>query len=77
MYSCKFTTATANSRKDRREMLRADCLAQVAGKYLRQMESTRARLLPGWLGQDVADFMSRAMQFFVEIGGYVLPRWRG
>ncbi|KAI9042788.1 dehydrogenase with different specificitie [Aspergillus affinis] len=57
------------------EGVRGECIL-VAGKYLRQMESTRARLLPDWLGQDVAAFMGRAMQFFVDIGGYVLPQWR-
>lgn len=38
------------------------------------MESSRTGLLPTWLGEDVADFMGRAMQFFVSIGGYVLPK---
>ncbi|KAF9884799.1 hypothetical protein FE257_001215 [Aspergillus nanangensis] len=46
----------------------------VAGKYLREMESTRARLLPAWLGDDVAGFMGKAMRFFMDIGGYVLPK---
>ncbi|KAA8650395.1 uncharacterized protein ATNIH1004_003079 [Aspergillus tanneri] len=48
----------------------------VAGKYLRELEGTRTELIPVWLGQDVAEFMGRAMQFMREIGGYVLPRWR-
>lgn len=30
-------------------------------------------LLPSWLGQDVADFMAKAMKFIADIGGYVLP----
>lgn len=38
------------------------------------MEASRAKLLPAWLGEDVADFMGRAMRFFVSIGGYVLPK---
>ncbi|KAJ5951917.1 uncharacterized protein N7479_010330 [Penicillium vulpinum] len=46
----------------------------VAGKYLRELEEPRAGLLPLWLGEDLTDFMSRAMQFFVSIGGYVLPK---
>ena len=49
-------------------------LSKVAGKYLREMETSRTKLLPVWLGDDVAEFMARAMQFFVSIGGYVLPR---
>lgn len=47
---------------------------QVAGKYLREMESSRAKLMPTWIGEDVAEFMGRAMQFLVSIGGYVLPK---
>ncbi|KAJ5177618.1 uncharacterized protein N7500_000317 [Penicillium coprophilum] len=46
----------------------------VAGKYLRELEEPRTRLLPKWLGEDLTAFMSQAMQFFVSIGGYVLPR---
>ncbi|CAI7656457.1 unnamed protein product [Penicillium pancosmium] len=50
-----------------------DCLL-VAGKFLRELESSRAKLIPTWLGEDVAQFLSTAMQFFVSIGGYVLPK---
>ncbi|KAJ5528813.1 Short-chain dehydrogenase/reductase SDR [Penicillium freii] len=46
----------------------------VAGKYLRELEEPRARLLPSWLGVDLTEFMGQAMQFFVSIGGYVLPK---
>lgn len=46
----------------------------VAGKYLRELEEPRARLLPLWLGVDLTEFMGQAMQFFVGIGGYVLPK---
>ncbi|KAJ5607094.1 Short-chain dehydrogenase/reductase SDR [Penicillium hordei] len=46
----------------------------VAGKYLRELEEPRARLLPSWLGADLTEFMGQAMQFFVSIGGYVLPK---
>ncbi|KAJ5496496.1 Short-chain dehydrogenase/reductase SDR [Penicillium fimorum] len=46
----------------------------VAGKYLRELEEPRARLLPAWLGEDLTGFMSQAMHFFVTIGGYVLPK---
>ncbi|KAJ5091982.1 hypothetical protein NUU61_006852 [Penicillium alfredii] len=51
---------------------RGNCV-MVAGKYLRELESTRSKLLPTWLGEDVAEFMGRAMQFLTSIGGYVLP----
>ncbi|KAJ5082257.1 hypothetical protein N7532_011300 [Penicillium argentinense] len=46
----------------------------VAGRYLRELEGSRMRLLPDWVGEDVANFMARAMRFFVSIGGYVLPK---
>ncbi|KGO70803.1 Short-chain dehydrogenase/reductase SDR [Penicillium expansum] len=46
----------------------------VAGKYLRELEEPRAMLLSSWLGVDFTDFMRQAMQFFVRIGGYVLPK---
>ncbi|CAI7614899.1 unnamed protein product [Penicillium crustosum] len=46
----------------------------VAGKYLRELEEPRARLLPSWLGADLTEFMGQAMRFFVSIGGYVLPK---
>ncbi|KAJ5457724.1 Short-chain dehydrogenase/reductase SDR [Penicillium sp. IBT 31633x] len=46
----------------------------VAGKYLRELEEVREKLLPRWLGKDLAEFMRQAMRFFVSIGGYVLPR---
>jgi hypothetical protein len=32
------------------------------------------KLLPEWIGEEVAEFMGRAMQFVVSIGGYVLPK---
>jgi len=38
------------------------------------MEGSRNALLPTWLGQDLVDFMGKAMSFFVSIGGYVLPK---
>lgn len=32
-------------------------------------------MLAPWLGEDVANFMTTAMQFFQDIGGYVLPKY--
>ncbi|KAJ5804449.1 uncharacterized protein N7518_000752 [Penicillium psychrosexuale] len=55
---------------DKRE---GECVL-VAGKYLRELEGPRAKLLPSWLGVDLMEFMGQAMQFFVSIGGYVLPK---
>ncbi|KAJ5634038.1 hypothetical protein N7528_001880 [Penicillium herquei] len=52
---------------------KGECIL-VAGRYLREMEDSRAKLLPTWIGSDLVDFMARAMQFFVGIGGYVLPK---
>ncbi|KAJ5729211.1 uncharacterized protein N7483_003719 [Penicillium malachiteum] len=55
------------------ESRKGECIL-VAGSYLREMESSRTKLLPTWIGSDLVDFMARAMQFFVGIGGYVLPK---
>lgn len=49
-------------------------VVQVAGQYLRELEVPRSGLLPTWLGEDVSEFMGRAMRFFTSIGGYVLPQ---
>ena len=38
------------------------------------MERSRTNLIPTWLGEDLAGFLATAMQFFVSIGGYVLPK---
>ncbi|OKO94574.1 hypothetical protein PENSUB_11841 [Penicillium subrubescens] len=58
------------------EARQGDCVldTQVAGKYFRELESSRMSLLPTWIGADFAEFMGRAMQFFISIGGYVLPK---
>ncbi|KAE8350834.1 hypothetical protein BDV28DRAFT_162699 [Aspergillus coremiiformis] len=45
----------------------------VAGRYLRELESTMVDLVPRWIGEDFVEFMGRATRFFVDIGGYVLP----
>ncbi|KAJ5717357.1 hypothetical protein N7488_003003 [Penicillium malachiteum] len=55
------------------ESRKGECIL-VAGRYLREMEDSRAKLLPTWIGSDLVDFMAQAMQFFVGIGGYVLPK---
>ncbi|KAJ5757721.1 Short-chain dehydrogenase/reductase SDR [Penicillium nucicola] len=49
-----------------------DCV-MVAGRFLRELERPRTKLFPQWFGEDVAEFLGRAMRFFVSIGGYVLP----
>ncbi|KAE8372387.1 dehydrogenase with different specificitie [Aspergillus bertholletiae] len=48
----------------------------VAGRYLRELEPTKMGLVPRWVGEDVAEFMARAMRFFTNIGGYVLPKFQ-
>ncbi|KAE8378533.1 hypothetical protein BDV26DRAFT_281058 [Aspergillus bertholletiae] len=48
----------------------------VAGKFLRELEITRADLIPEWLGGDVKEFMDRAFNVIQETGGYQLPNIR-
>ncbi|KAJ5116961.1 hypothetical protein N7456_001309 [Penicillium angulare] len=45
----------------------------VAGKYLRELELTRTKLMPEWLGQDLVDFMGRAFRFIMDTG-YNTPK---
>ncbi|ETN39396.1 uncharacterized protein HMPREF1541_05619 [Cyphellophora europaea CBS 101466] len=46
----------------------------TAGKYMRELEHTRAAMIPDWIGEDLAGLFASGMQFFEEIGGYPLPR---
>ncbi|PYH49602.1 uncharacterized protein BP01DRAFT_378214 [Aspergillus saccharolyticus JOP 1030-1] len=52
------------------------CVLVIAGDYPRELEFTMARMLAPWLGEDVARSMTSAMQFFQDVGGYVLPSYR-
>jgi hypothetical protein len=45
----------------------------VAGRFVRELEGRRMRVLGGWVGEDVKEFMGRAGEFFEKIGGYALP----
>ncbi|KAL4867112.1 hypothetical protein BDV12DRAFT_186976 [Aspergillus spectabilis] len=45
----------------------------VTGKYVQDLEHTRMELLSSWVGDEVAEFMGRAGEFFSSIGGYILP----
>lgn len=41
---------------------------------MRELEQTRAEMIPEWIGADLASLFARGMQFFEEIGGYPLPQ---
>ncbi|CAI4215986.1 unnamed protein product [Parascedosporium putredinis] len=45
----------------------------VAGKYLRELESTQKQLMGDWLGQDAADMLAEFGRFLANTGGYRLP----
>ncbi|CEJ57463.1 hypothetical protein PMG11_06154 [Penicillium brasilianum] len=45
----------------------------ISGKYIRELEGTRLGLLSSWVGDDVAQHMGRAGEFFNNLGGYILP----
>ena len=51
-------------------------MMQTAGKYRRELEQTRAEMIPDWIGTDLASLFASGMQFFEEIGGYPLPQRR-
>jgi hypothetical protein len=40
---------------------------------LRELEGPLKGLYPEWLGQDLADVMKKAGEFFLSIGGFPLP----
>ncbi|KAL4960110.1 uncharacterized protein BDV14DRAFT_211882 [Aspergillus stella-maris] len=46
----------------------------VAGKFRREMESSRAQVMPQWLGKDVFDFFQNAFRIISGSGGYNLPK---
>ncbi|KAJ5355123.1 short-chain dehydrogenase reductase 2a [Penicillium cataractarum] len=48
----------------------------ISGKYIRELERTRLGLLSSWVGDDVAQYMGRAGDFFTTLGGYILPKPR-
>ncbi|OQV09895.1 hypothetical protein CLAIMM_13972 [Cladophialophora immunda] len=50
----------------------ACCL--VAGRILRELEHSRAALLPEWLGPDLVQFMRRAGALIDGMGGLPLPK---
>jgi hypothetical protein len=51
----------------------ANMVVKISGKYTRELESTRLSLLSSWVGDDVAQYMGRAGDFFNKLGGYILP----
>ena len=49
---------------------------QVAGSFVREIETERTALTKEWLGEDIADVMAKGGKFFNEMGGYTLPKAR-
>ena len=49
---------------------------QVAGSFVREIETARTALTKKWLGEDIADVMAKGGKFFNEVGGYTLPKAR-
>ncbi|KAL4863332.1 hypothetical protein BDV12DRAFT_29132 [Aspergillus spectabilis] len=45
----------------------------VAGPNRRELESSRAEVMPQWLGQDIYDFFQNAFKIISNSGGYNLP----
>ncbi|KAL4938443.1 hypothetical protein BDV06DRAFT_231854 [Aspergillus oleicola] len=48
--------------------------ALIAGPFRREMELTRAEVMPQWLGRDIFDFFQSAFKIISSSGGYNLPR---
>jgi hypothetical protein len=46
---------------------------ETCGPIIREMEHTRKSTLNDWLGEDAAQLMGAASNFFAEMGGYPLP----
>ncbi|KAL4790570.1 hypothetical protein BDV19DRAFT_401959 [Aspergillus venezuelensis] len=46
----------------------------IAGKFRREMESSRAEVMPQWLGEDIFDFFQNAFRIISGSGGYNLPK---
>lgn len=51
----------------------ANVVLKISGKYTRELEGTRLGLLSSWVGEDVAQYMGKAGEFFNNLGGYILP----
>ncbi|OOQ84517.1 short chain dehydrogenase/reductase [Penicillium brasilianum] len=51
----------------------ANVVVKISGKYIRELEGTRLGLSSSWVGDDVAQHMGRAGEFFNNLGGYILP----
>lgn len=51
-------------------------LHQIAGNFLKEIETTRTALTKEWLGEEIADVMAKGGKFFEDMGGYTLPKAR-
>lgn len=48
-------------------------MLQVAGKFLRELETTQKSFFNEWLGDDLSLAMAEFGRFLKESGGYKLP----
>lgn len=49
---------------------------QVAGSFIKEIETARTALTKEWLGADIANVMAEGGKFFEDMGGYTLPKSR-
>ena len=40
---------------------------------MKELEASRAAILPAWMGEDTVETFQKAEEFFREVGGYPLP----
>ncbi len=45
----------------------------MAGTFLRELEHTRVKVMPEWLGSDLLDMLAGFGAIINDIGGYPLP----
>lgn len=51
-------------------------MSQVAGNFVKEIETARTALTKEWLGEEIADVMVKGGKFFDDMGGYTLPKAR-
>jgi hypothetical protein len=49
---------------------------QVAGSLVKEIETARTALTKQWLGEEIAETMTKGGKFFDDMGGYTLPKAR-
>ncbi|KAF1919080.1 hypothetical protein BDU57DRAFT_128906 [Ampelomyces quisqualis] len=48
----------------------------VAGNLVKEIETARTALTKQWLGEEIADTLTKGGKFFDDMGGYTLPKAR-